>query len=156
MAGKISNNAHSDDGRTFEQSFRRLQEVVQTLSEGNLTLQEALQSFEEGMKLADNCAIMLDQAELRVKQVSDRTLQAGSAALVDFDGKVRARTEIEEETELVAIEIETIESSILFDVPPRARRNDSEAGEGRKRRQVGNGRPTPEPDLPLDPLFADE
>ena len=64
--------AHGNYSATFEQQFGRLQEVVQRLSDGNLTLQEALSAFEEGMSLADRCAQMLDEAELRVKQVSER------------------------------------------------------------------------------------
>src|SRR5438105_9510019 len=85
--GKGATMAASNNGRarleSFEESFRRLQEVVQRLSEGSLTLQEAMAAFEEGMSLADRCATMLDEAELRVKQVSDKALRAGSALIAE-------------------------------------------------------------------------
>jgi exodeoxyribonuclease VII small subunit len=77
------------DDMDFEQSFARLQEVVRTLSEGSLTLQEALAAFEEGMALADRCSRMLDEAELRVRQVSERAMSAGAAALAELEASVR-------------------------------------------------------------------
>ncbi len=70
------NGIHGADGATFEQSFSRLQEVVQKLSAGNLTLQEALAAFEEGMALAERCQTMLDQAQLRIKQVSAKAARS--------------------------------------------------------------------------------
>ena len=79
------NGVHGENGVTFEQSFGRLQEVVQRLSEGSLTLQEALTSFEEGMALADMCLQMLDEAESRLRQVSARTARSAAQALEDLD-----------------------------------------------------------------------
>ena len=62
--GSSSKNAHGSNGESFEESFRRLQEVVKRLSDGNLALQESLTSFEEGMRLAERCSAMLDEAAL--------------------------------------------------------------------------------------------
>jgi exodeoxyribonuclease VII small subunit len=83
---KARNGAQPDDayGGDFESSFRKLQEVVRLLSEGNLSLQESLAAFEEGMSLADRCAGMLEQAELRVKEVSERSKRSGSAAAAEM------------------------------------------------------------------------
>src|SRR5207237_10564595 len=78
MAESNKNGVHGENNAGFEQSFRRLQEVVQKLSEGNLPLEEALSSFEEGMRLADSCARMLDEAALRLERVSERV--GGAAA----------------------------------------------------------------------------
>src|SRR5688572_33247565 len=76
------NGAQPDGERAgdFESSFKKLQEVVRLLSEGNLSLQESLAAFEEGMSLAERCAAMLEQAELRVKEVSERARSAGSTS----------------------------------------------------------------------------
>ncbi len=62
---------------SFEQAFQRLQETIQTLEEGGLPLDASIQQFELGMKLANHCSTMLDQAELRVSRLlaSDEGLQ---------------------------------------------------------------------------------
>src|SRR5687767_10849446 len=90
-------SAHGENGPSFEQSFGRLQEVVQKLSEGNLTLQEALSAFEEGMELAERCGRLLDEAELRVKQVSERAMLAGASSLAELDEIMRRAPDGKEE-----------------------------------------------------------
>jgi len=54
---------------TFEQAFTQLEETVQRLEAGNLSLEESIALFEEGMRLAQLCGTRLDQAELRVSQL---------------------------------------------------------------------------------------
>src|SRR4051794_38525359 len=91
-SNSTSGSAHGDNRPSFEQNFTRLQEVVAKLSDGNLTLQEALSAYEEGMSLADRCARMLDEAELRVKQVSERALRSASSSLTDLDAEMQAHS----------------------------------------------------------------
>lgn len=116
------NGVHGADGTTFEQCYTRLQEVVQKLSAGNLTLQEALAAFEEGMSLAEKCQWMLDQAELRVKQVSAKAARAGAEAIDTLDARSR---ETALPGQVGAIEVETVEQRVIIDtgpvVPPPAR-----------------------------------
>lgn len=119
MAQNNRNGAHGDKNETFEQSYISLQEVVQKLSEGNLTLQEALSAFEEGMALADSCTAMLDEAELRVKQVSERALRSAAVSAGSFE----ARTPEMGEAEALSFEVETFESSILFGTPASEKEN---------------------------------
>ncbi len=54
---------------TYEQAFRELEMVVQKLEAGELPLEEALGLFERGQALAGRCSQLLDQAELRLKQL---------------------------------------------------------------------------------------
>jgi len=54
---------------TYEQAFRELETVVQKLEAGELPLEEALGLFERGQALAGQCSQLLDQAELRLKQL---------------------------------------------------------------------------------------
>jgi|GEM_PF-4446675 len=154
--------AYGENSATFEQSFARLQEVVQKLSEGNLTLQQALAAFEEGMMLADNCAQMLDEAELRVKQVSERAMRAGSASVIEIDQVMRAAPLQDDEPELLSFEIETFESTILFDTPMH-----QESGHRHQEPEKRNGKPNadnPKSKRPegtrnpksLDPLFDED
>jgi exodeoxyribonuclease VII small subunit len=120
MAQGNNRAAHADKGASFEQSFMRLQEVVQKLSDGQLTLQEALASFEEGMSLADRCAQMLDEAELRVKQVSERAVRSGSSGLAELDQAMR-NSPLADEPELVTFEVESYESAVVIAAPARGR-----------------------------------
>ncbi|HYP41245.1 MAG TPA: exodeoxyribonuclease VII small subunit [Chloroflexia bacterium] len=119
MAQGNNRAAHADKGASFEQSFMRLQEVVQKLSDGQLTLQEALASFEEGMALADRCAQMLDEAELRVKQVSERAVRSGSSGLAELDQAMR-NSPLTDEPELVTFEVESYESTVVVATPARS------------------------------------
>lgn len=130
MAQGNNRAAHEDNGASFEQSFLRLQEVVQKLSDGQLTLQDALASFEEGMSLADRCAQMLDEAELRVKQVSERAVRSGSSSLVELDQAMRSAP-TGDEPELVTFEVESYESTVVIAAPTR--------GQGSRARDQGSG-----------------
>jgi exodeoxyribonuclease VII small subunit len=55
---------------TFEQAFSELEETVQKLEAGGLTLEESLALFERGQTLAARCNMQLDEAELQVQQLS--------------------------------------------------------------------------------------
>lgn len=54
---------------SFEQAFEQLQTTIQTLEDGGLTLEASIQQFEWGMRLANRCGAMLDQAELKVSRL---------------------------------------------------------------------------------------
>lgn len=51
----------------FEEALGRLETLVQTLERGDLSLDESLKAFEEGVKLSKNCLKLLDEAERRVE-----------------------------------------------------------------------------------------
>ena len=52
---------------TFEQALTRLEEIVKTLEQGDLPLEESLRAFEEGVRLSKTCVTMLDAAERKVE-----------------------------------------------------------------------------------------
>lgn len=58
------------DQLSYEQAFSRLQEIVDSLENKEHSLEEALTLYEEGHSLAEYCIKLLDQAEIRVKQIS--------------------------------------------------------------------------------------
>jgi exodeoxyribonuclease VII small subunit len=165
---KIGGNGREVGEESFERSFESLQEVVRKLSEGNLTLQEALAAFEEGMALADRCGDMLEEAELRVKQVSERAMRAGNVAARDVASAISALDV--DEPELMAFEVETFESTILFEpLDNRGRGRSSNAGPGRSpasgqtsqpgKKESAPGRDKPPASKPpsiLDPLFDED
>ena len=55
---------------TFEQSISRLEEIVRRMEHGEVSLEEALSLFEEGTGLVASCTKLLDEAELKVVQLS--------------------------------------------------------------------------------------
>lgn len=63
-------------GASFEDAFRGLQETIALLEQGGLPLQDAIETFERGIELANRCAAILDAAELRVTRVLE-TQHAG-------------------------------------------------------------------------------
>lgn len=148
--------AHGSNSASFEQQFSRLQEVVQRLSDGNLTLQEALSSFEEGMSLADSCSRMLEEAELRVQQVSNRAAQSGIIAAAELDTALRAQP-VEEAGGLLTFEVETYETTVVFEEPTPIGKEAAP-----KTAPVKADESTPQPKrpapgpLPLDPLFDED
>lgn len=58
------------DDLTFEQAFAELEETVRKLEAGGLALEESLALFERGQALAAHCNAQLDQAELKVRQLT--------------------------------------------------------------------------------------
>ena len=52
--------------KNFEESMKRLEEIVQLMEQGNVPLEESLKLFEEGTGLVANCGKLLDEAELKV------------------------------------------------------------------------------------------
>ena len=51
----------------FETALKRLEEIVKKLETGDLSLDSALQLFEEGIKLSRFCHTKLEEAERRVE-----------------------------------------------------------------------------------------
>lgn len=51
----------------FEDALKRLEEIVDTLEKGELSLEKSLKIFEEGVGLSRVCNKMLDKAEKKVE-----------------------------------------------------------------------------------------
>lgn len=50
----------------FEQSFSQLENLVESLENSDLALEEALKKFEQGIKLTQSCQKALNKAEQKV------------------------------------------------------------------------------------------
>ncbi|HDQ71227.1 MAG TPA: exodeoxyribonuclease VII small subunit [Chloroflexi bacterium] len=55
---------------SFEQAFAQLEKTVQQLEQGGLPLEESLALFERGQALVAHCHTQLDEAELKIKQLT--------------------------------------------------------------------------------------
>ena len=55
----------------FEKSLEELEKLVERMEQGDQSLDDSLKSYERGVALYRNCQGALEQAELRVKLLSD-------------------------------------------------------------------------------------
>jgi exodeoxyribonuclease VII small subunit len=55
---------------TYEQAYQELQSIVNLLDEGRQSLEDTLKLFERGQALARHCENLLNQAQLKVRQVT--------------------------------------------------------------------------------------
>lgn len=51
----------------FEKKLGRLEDIVDKMETGELTLEDSLKLFEEGVKLSRDCNVQLSEAEQKVK-----------------------------------------------------------------------------------------
>ncbi|HET6272033.1 MAG TPA: exodeoxyribonuclease VII small subunit [Bacteroidota bacterium] len=56
--------------QTFEQSLQRLEEIVDHLEQGDVSLDESIKMYEEGLALSKACMDKLTQAEVKLKKLS--------------------------------------------------------------------------------------
>lgn len=52
---------------TFEKDLEQLEQIVEALEEGGLSLDEALKQFEQGIKLSRRCEKALTEAEKKIE-----------------------------------------------------------------------------------------
>lgn len=52
--------------KTFEQSLKQLERIVQELEDGDLPLEKAIKKFEEGVELTKFCSQKLDETEKKI------------------------------------------------------------------------------------------
>ena len=55
----------------FEVLYRELESTIAKLEEGNLTLEESISLYEGGMKLAQKCRELLQDADLRITRLQE-------------------------------------------------------------------------------------
>lgn len=54
----------------YEKSVARLEEIVDKLENGNLSLEEMMKLYEEGTVLVAKCAKSLEKAQLKISELS--------------------------------------------------------------------------------------
>ncbi len=59
----------------FEEQLQALQECVRKIESGQLSLEESLQFFEQGVKLVQGCQAQLKAAEMKVEQLTQAALE---------------------------------------------------------------------------------
>lgn len=69
MATRKPKKQEVDEAPSFEAAMKRLSEIVEALEGSDLSLEESLSKFEEGIRLARASQAHLDQAEARVEEL---------------------------------------------------------------------------------------
>ncbi|RJP37530.1 MAG: exodeoxyribonuclease VII small subunit [Desulfobacteraceae bacterium] len=67
--------------KTFEDSLAQLESIVEALESGDLPLEKAIKTFEEGVRLSRFCFEKLDETEKKINLL-----------LKDQDGTIRENT----------------------------------------------------------------
>ncbi|WP_275097240.1 exodeoxyribonuclease VII small subunit [Sedimenticola hydrogenitrophicus] len=70
-SAKTENHAPS-----FEQALSELESLVETLEQGDLSLEESLKSFERGVALTRTCQQALKEAEQKIQILTDQRIDA--------------------------------------------------------------------------------
>lgn len=63
---------------TFEKAFNRLETILEKLEGENITLEETLELYEEGLTLTKFCYEKLSNAELKIKEIT-KSLKTNSS-----------------------------------------------------------------------------
>ena len=64
-------NEEQQQNETFESAYKRLEGLVTKMETESLDLESALKAFEEGQKAVAQCRTMLEEAELKLKDLQD-------------------------------------------------------------------------------------
>ena len=61
------------DDLTYEDAFDRLQKITELLENGNVSLDDSIKYYEQGILLKNFCEKKLRDAEMKIKNVLDKT-----------------------------------------------------------------------------------
>ena len=78
-------DAATEPELTFEQSIAQLHAIVAELEDGEISLEDSLARYEQGMKLVASCHQTLTGAEQKIRQLTGFS-DDGSAETAPFDG----------------------------------------------------------------------
>jgi exodeoxyribonuclease VII small subunit len=69
--------------KSFEEALAKLEQITKELEEGDLSLEESLKYFDEGVKLAEYCNSKLNDAQKKVEILLNKN---GGVEPTVFDG----------------------------------------------------------------------
>lgn len=68
---------------SFENSLKRLEEIVESLEQGKVSLDDAVGLYEEGIQLSKECADKLKATELKIRKLAK--LAGGDFEVTELD-----------------------------------------------------------------------
>lgn len=79
--------------KTFESALSRLEQITEELEDGELSLENSLKKFDEGIKLAGFCTEQLSEAKSKVEILLEKD---GKLEAIPFDGQEIGHTDLSE------------------------------------------------------------
>ena len=73
----MTKKSNPEETPTFEDALGQLEKLVDSMEQGEMSLDDSLKAFEEGIKLTRQCQKSLDEAEQKVKILLENTPDAG-------------------------------------------------------------------------------
>jgi exodeoxyribonuclease VII small subunit len=68
MVEKKENNDISK--LSFEQAIKKLTDIVSKIEDGQISLEQSLSQYEQGMELIKHCRAILQKAEKKIEEIS--------------------------------------------------------------------------------------
>lgn len=68
--------------KTYEENLIEIDEIIEKLENGELTLDESIKEYEKSMKLIEDCGKMLNEAQGKIQKIS---MNNGKVELEDLD-----------------------------------------------------------------------
>ena len=69
MAEKKENNGDISK-LSFEQAIKKLTDIVSKIEDGQVSLEQSLTQYEQGMELIKHCRAILQKAEKKIEEIS--------------------------------------------------------------------------------------
>ncbi len=76
----MTSTSPPNDNRTFDIALSELEACVRKLEAGGLSLEDAVNAFERGVALQQECQELLDASERRIEELSAPLSEAGADA----------------------------------------------------------------------------
>tara|TARA_Y100001949_G_C15906248_1_gene294831 strand:+ start:575 stop:820 length:246 start_codon:yes stop_codon:yes gene_type:complete len=68
----MSSNNNKKKSLNFESTLSEIEKIIDSLEEGNLSLEDSIEAYEKGISLTKACQKMLADAELKIKKLSSK------------------------------------------------------------------------------------
>ena len=79
--------------KTFETALARLEQITEELDDGELSLENSLKKFDEGIKLASFCTEQLSEARSKVELLLEKD---GQLEAIPFEGQESGHKDLPE------------------------------------------------------------
>lgn len=86
----MSKNTAGTEGFAFEQSLAELETQVQKIESGDMSLEESLKAFEQGIRLTRDCQKALTNAEQKVQKLLEQNGELTTEPFGVVDGEPSA------------------------------------------------------------------
>ena len=76
--------AKDNQDLSFEEALKRLEDIVARLDDPEVTIEDSVRYYEEGLRLSKQCSATLESATLRIEEIH-QTLNSGTQERIQED-----------------------------------------------------------------------